>query len=388
MKTRITVSSPIADTPRVAQVRGMFDLQADATSSVEWNVDLPIEEKPWSIGLIVGPSGCGKSTIARQLWPAQYGVSSAIAWPASQSVLDAFPASMPIREVTALLSCVGFSSPPAWLRPFHVLSTGQQFRVTLARLLAEAIGGAAGSDPSPQGQAHGRLAVPPIVFDEFTSVVDRTVAQVGSAALARAVRQRRLQFVAVTCHEDVEDWLQPDWVYRPAERAFAWRSLRQRRPTIRLEITRCNASAWALFAPHHYLSDNLNGSCVAFLATWQDRPICFSAWLPFVGGGFPARREHRTVCLPDYQGIGIGNAVSDTIASMWRGLGYRATSTTTHPAMIESRRRSPNWKMTRKPSFAAGNENGFKHATTRLTASFQYVGSAMNQLQARMLLGQ
>jgi GNAT superfamily N-acetyltransferase len=217
-------------------------------------------------------------------------------------------------------------------------------------------------------------------------VVDRTVAQVGSAAVAKAVRSRGLQFIAVTCHEDVEPWLNPDWVYRPAERTFAWRLLRQR-PVVALDIIRVEASAWRLFAPHHYLSDSLNKSAVCFVAFWNLHPVAFSAWLPFVGAGFPGRREHRTVTLPDYQGVGIGNAVSDTIASMWRGLGYRPTSTTTHPAMIESRRRSASWRMHRAPAFAAGNEGGMKHATTRLTASFTYIGQAMNPIQARMLLG-
>ncbi len=74
-----------------------------------------------------------------------------------------------------------------------------------------------------------------------------------------------------------------------------------------------------LFAPHHYLSDALNKSAVCFLASWWDRPVSFSAWLPFVGAGFPGRREHRTVTLPDYQGVGIGNAVSDCIASACGG---------------------------------------------------------------------
>ena len=57
-------------------------------------------------------------------------------------------------------------------------------------------------------------------MDEYTSVVDRTVAQVGSAAAARAVRGHGLRFVAVTCHDDVIPWLQPDWVYQPAESRF------------------------------------------------------------------------------------------------------------------------------------------------------------------------
>src|SRR5437763_7326963 len=188
---RITVSSPVVDSPRVQQVRGIFDLSADPTSSLEWDAELPLAERPWHLGLIVGPSGCGKSTIARHLWPTSGEPTTP--WPADASILDGFPAALGIKDVTEILSSVGFSSPPAWLRPFHVLSTGQQFRVTLARLIAEAL-----ANPTP-----GR----PIVFDEYTSVVDRTVARVGSAALEKVVRRRGLRFVAVTCHEDVEAWL-------------------------------------------------------------------------------------------------------------------------------------------------------------------------------------
>src|SRR5437588_334440 len=138
MQTTITVESPIEDTPRVAQVRGIFDLPEEKTSCLTWQVILPIESRSWNIGLIVGPSGCGKSTIARQMWSQPWHFSNSLAWPTTKSVLDAFPNSMPVKEVVAFLSAVGFSSPPAWLRPFHVLSTGQQFRATLARLLAEA----------------------------------------------------------------------------------------------------------------------------------------------------------------------------------------------------------------------------------------------------------
>ncbi|MFO0845888.1 MAG: ABC transporter ATP-binding protein [Gemmataceae bacterium] len=364
----IIVESPVVESPRVQQLRGLFDLPAERTSRLEWSVNLPLSQREWNIGLITGPSGCGKSTIARRLWPDEVARSSSLAWPADRSVLDAFPQELSIHDVTGLLSSVGFSSPPAWLRPFGVLSTGQRFRVELARLLAE--------------------AGPLIVHDEYTSVVDRTVAQVGSAAVARAVRSRGLRFVAVTCHDDVLDWLQPDWVYRPAEGEFAWRRLR-RRPAIRLDVRRCSARPWRLFAPHHYLSHSLAASAVCFLATWAGRPVAFSSWLPFVGAGRPARREHRTVTLPDYQGVGIGHALSGLIAALWRGLGYRALSTTTHPAMIAARRRSPFWVMRRAPSLAAGRESrlpSLRHATTRLTAGFEYTGPALPRRLAQTLL--
>jgi ABC-type lipoprotein export system ATPase subunit/GNAT superfamily N-acetyltransferase len=366
----IIVESPVVASPRVAQVRGLFDLKEQAVNRVAWDVDLPLADHPWNIGLIVGPSGCGKTTIARHLWP---DAGPAFSWPAGRSLLDAFPESLSIKEVVEFLSAVGFSSPVAWLRPFAVLSTGQQFRVTLARLLAEAL-----ANPSSDGR--------PLVFDEYTSVVDRTVAQIGSAAVAKAVRQRGLRFVAVTCHEDVEAWLNPDWVYRPAERRFARRSL-CRRPRIVLDITRCTAAWWPVFAAHHYLSHGLAHSAVCFLATWKGRPVAFSAWLPFVGAGPPARREHRTVTLPDYQGVGIGNALSATIASLWKALGYRATSTTTHPAMIRARLRSKLWVMRRRPSLASGREGKLRHATTRLTAGFEYVGPPLPLPLARALLG-
>ena len=131
--TTISVSVPIQRTPRVQQVEGLFDLAPARQAEVRWDVTLPIEERPWHIGLIVGPSGCGKSTIARRLWP--FHLAYEPAWPADQAILDAFPKDLSIKEIVALLSSVGFSSPPAWLRPFHVLSTGQQFRVRLAVLL-------------------------------------------------------------------------------------------------------------------------------------------------------------------------------------------------------------------------------------------------------------
>ena len=276
MKTTITVETPIVDSPRVAQVRGLFDLPRCQRSTVTWTVDLPIEQRPWQIGLVVGPSGCGKSTLARRLWLEALDHGAALKHIGRGCIVDAFPDNWSIADITELLSSVGLASPPCWLRPFGVLSTGQQFRVTLALLLA--------STPL------GGLAV----CDEYTSVVDRTVAQVGSHAVARTVRARGLRFIAVTCHEDVQDWLQPDWVYRPAENAFSWRCL-QRRPKIQLDVIRCKASAWPLFAPHHYLSQAHCPGAVCFLALWSERPVAFSSWLPFFGRS-PRARARASHC--------------------------------------------------------------------------------------------
>jgi hypothetical protein len=348
-------------------VEGLFDIAPTQKSQVEWDVRLPLEERPWNIGLIVGPSGCGKSTVARTMFDTLYGAQDSLpAWPGNQSILDGFPPGMPIKEVVELLSSVGFSSPPAWLRPFRVLSTGEQFRVTLARLLA---------------------SVPDmVVMDEYTSVVDRTVARIGSAALAKTVRRLGRKFIAITCHEDVADWLQPDWVYRPAINTFAWRLL-QRRPSIHLEITRCRLEAWSLFRRHHYLNTRLSPFAQAFLATWEGRPVAFTSWIHSLTK-FGGRREHRTVTLPDYQGVGIGMAVSNFCASLYTALGQRATSTTSHPAFIAARRRSPDWRVIRSPALGIGRSKipGLRHARARLTAGFEYIGPPLDPRLAQRIM--
>jgi energy-coupling factor transporter ATP-binding protein EcfA2/GNAT superfamily N-acetyltransferase len=367
LEAHVIVDTPIVRSARVAQVEGLFDIPPTQTSQLEWDVHLPLEEKPWHIGLIVGPSGCGKSTVARALFGTLFNVQESLpAWPDNQSILDGFPQGMPVKEVVGLLSSVGFSSPPAWLRPFRVLSMGEQFRVTLARLLAY---------------------VPDmVVMDEYTSVVDRTVAQIGSAALARTVRRLGRKFIAVTCHEDVEAWLQPDWIYRPASNTFAWRFL-QRRPTIQLTISRCRLEAWALFRRHHYLSTRLSPFAQAFLATWHGRPVAFSSWIHALVK-YGGRREHRTVTLPDYQGVGIGMAVSSFCAALYSALGQRATSTTSHPAFIAARLRSQDWRMIRAPALGSGKSKipGLRHARARLTAGFEYIGPPLDRRLAKQIM--
>lgn len=379
MKTTIRVSSEVVRSPRVLQVEGIFDVPPAEQVKLGWEVDLPIETRSWNVGLIVGPSGSGKTTVAKDLFGGQLERFTELqhAWDGRRSLLDSFPAALGIRDIVELLSSVGFSSPPAWVRPFGVLSNGEQFRVMMARVLAE----------TPVDEV--------AVVDEFTSVVDRTVARIGSSAIAKTVRRRGGRFVAVTCHEDVEEWLQPDWVYRPTGNIFTWRSL-QRRPPIHLEVFRTHHSAWRLFKHHHYLTDALNKAAFCFVAfakfeDFGERLVAFDAWLPFFGklkDERQGRRGHRTVCLPDFQGVGIGNALFSHLARMWKGLGMRAFSGTAHPAEIASRKRNPAWLMTREPGFTAKGTHTIdrRRAANRLMASFEWIGDGMDPKEAHGLL--
>ena len=360
MRATIERTTPIQRTGRVIQLEGMFDVPPTEASTLTWEVDLPLEDDPWHVGLIVGPSGSGKTTIARHLWPDQ--VARRFEWPTDRAVVDAFPPGLGVKEVVALLSSVGFSSPPAWLRPFGVLSNGEQFRATVARRLAEDDG--------------------LTVIDEFTSVVDRTVAQIGSCAIATAVRKRGRRFIAVSCHYDIEDWLQPDWTYQPHTGAFTWRSV-QPRPGITLDVVRCDRSAWRLFGPHHYLSESLAPSAVCFAGLWDDHPVVFLAVLPFPHPSYRnAYRAHRLVTLPDYQGVGLGNRFCDHLAGVYHSLGRPFFVTTGHPARVGTLSRNPRWAMTRAASTTTGTGDAgvgrhMRRASSRLTSGFRYVGPAV-----------
>lgn len=354
-RAHIVRESSIVQTARVMQMQGIFDVAPSSTSREEWLVDLPLDEKPWQIGMIVGPSGCGKTTIARELFGAD--IVEKQEWPPDKSILDGFPANMGIKDIVANLSAVGFSAPPSWLRPFHVLSNGQQFRVMIARALAD--------------------NRPLTVVDEFTSVVDRTVAQIGSHAIAKAIRRTpSRKFVAVACHYDILEWLQPDWVFYPESMKFEWR-LVQPRPAIQLNVRRVHYSAWNFFKKHHYMSAELNNVAHCFVAFLNGAPIAFYAVLPFPHAHRPGWRATRAVVLPDYQGAGISTALTDWIASVYSASGKPFFASTSNPALIKHHARSPLWKMTKEPKLAAGNRGrtiGKFGGTGRLSASFEYVG--------------
>jgi hypothetical protein len=355
----VLIESKIVDSFRVAQVRGMFDVPSAPTVKHEWKVKIPIEGLAWQIGLIVGPSGSGKTTIGRRLFP-EARFHEKYSWPTEAAIVDAFPEKLGAKDITQALSSVGFSSPPHWLKRFEHLSNGQKFRCELARLMLE-------DDPL-------------VIFDEFTSVIDREAAQVSCAAIEKALRRRQKpQLIALSCHFDIIDWLNPDWVYNASTGEFARRRLR-RRPTIELSIHPATSQVWPLFSGHHYLTRKIGRSAKCFVAMWSGVPVAFTSYVNLIHDKIrDARREHRTVVLPDFQGVGIGNAVSEWLGEHLRSQGLRFWSTTSHPAMIRHRDASSKWKLKRFGYASPSGRTELRRlregrSCNRRTASFEYVG--------------
>jgi GNAT superfamily N-acetyltransferase len=363
----VNVSCPVHDSFRVQQVAGMFDVPVAERAAASFAVEVPGPEEAWQIGLIVGPSGSGKTTIARRAFGPCW--TDEPSWPIDRAVVDCFGA-LSAKQITGLLTAVGFSSPPAWIKPYAVLSGGERFRCDLARSLALALE----SGAEPPGDSRRIVA-----FDEFTSVVDRNVAQIGSAAVSKSIRNGNIpcRFVAVTCHYDVAEWLEPDWMVDMAERTCQRRRLR--RPEIEIELYRCRHRLWKLFAPHHYLTGSLSETARCYAAWWKGSPVSFCATLPVIG-----RKNHwrisRVVTLPDYQGVGIGMRVAEAVCDLHRQQGHRINVTASHPALIAHCRKSPRWRTARVLKTGSGKTAafipGYRSSTGRAVVSFEYLGGS------------
>lgn len=349
---------------RVASLMGTYDLQSNKVSEhFVGDIDLP---KVWNVGVIVGRSGTGKTTIAKELF-GQYIKDFKYN---AECVLDDFPEDATMHDIEMALTSVGFASAPSWLKPYAVLSNGEKMRCDIARCMCEK------NDI--------------IVFDEFTSVVDREVAKVSSFAIQKAIRKKGIKFVAVSCHDDIIQYLMPDWVFNTNTMTFSLLDVetqkknREKFSVELYQITDPNEKRqmWKVFAKYHYLSSNFNPSAKTFVGYINGRLAAFCGVCHFCHPRMDAWREHRSVVLPDYQGVGIGTAFTDAVAQYFKDNGKRFITTTSNPAAIWSRRKSLKWKCTafgRKKRSVRNNAKEYYNkkqnsSEKRITASFEYIG--------------
>lgn len=358
----------IERTLRVEMLGSMFDVPIEDKLSVSLSGSLSdLESRSWNIGLIVGPSGSGKSLTLNEL----FGKPKIYTWE-KRSIIDDFSSDLSMEAIASVCSSVGFNTIPAWLRPFNVLSNGEQFRAEISRRLL---------DSNSNG---------PICIDEFTSVVDRQVAQITSHSVQKYVRSKGLKLVAASCHYDIIPWLQPDWILEPGDPLrFQWREL-QSRPKLNVSISRVQYKAWDLFKKYHYINQDLNKAARCYGLFINDKIASFSSVLyrphPRVSD---IMGLSRSVTLPDFQGLGLSSILSDTLGAAYKSLGKRLHSYPNHPAYIRTRQRSSNWLQVKEAgtfSPARGKNSTVEGFGGKRCAVFMYVGEAMNLEDAKNLI--
>lgn len=302
-----------------------FDIQNQESTSVKIPINFSeCQTFDWNIGVIYGGSGTGKTTLL-----SEFGDLSDSVFDAKKPLISNFDFLEP-KEATFLLSAMGLSSVPTWLRPFGALSNGEQYRAELAYKVASA----------KDGQT--------ILIDEYTSVVDRDVAKAMSNALQKYIRRNNKRIILSSCHFDIMEWLIPDWTYSPLKGRVERHDCRlKKRPKIELQIFRCRYATWEIFKQYHYLSESLNKASKCFLITWNEKPVAFFGILPFPHGHIKnGYRVSRVVVLPDYQGLGIGGRLLDYMSSIYKKEGCTMYIKTSNPALWNNMDKSGNWKMT------------------------------------------
>ena len=319
---------------RTARVKSLFN----AENGCNWDrvVELPIEDMEWKIGLIVGASGSGKTSIGSRIFPEPIHDLYA-GWDNSRPIVDCIDPEGDFNKVTGMLSAVGLGDVPSWLRPFNVLSNGEKFRAGLARLACE----------RPDH----------VVVDEFTSVIDRQIAKVGAAAFSKTWKKGPGQIVLLSCHYDIIEWLQPDWVYDMNEARFFNRDCLRRRPELNLEIYKVKGTVFRHFKPHYYLDLPAPVAAEYFVGVIGNEPVCHLAVCPLFTAG--AYRSTRLVVMPEWQGIGVGTQFLDAICQYHLDGNGRCGHKlpvffhTSHPQLCGALRHSKKWIQTGASLFGA-----------------------------------
>jgi ABC-type ATPase with predicted acetyltransferase domain len=248
----------------------------------------------------------------------------------ARPIIDQFPAHMTYDECQQQLCSVGLTSVPCWIRPAYTLSNGQKFRAEVAIRVAVQ------SDLS--------------IIDEWTSVVDRTVAKVMSHSIQKFARKSNRKIILLSCHADVIDWLQPDWIIDCNTDQFTCRRElpRVRTEKLRFNVRQCNKLFWKMFSKYHYLSSDEppgESTCFGLFESETNAIVGFIAYSAYIPGNRSTRHSNRLVIHPDYCGIGLGHLLSNATAKEMTRRGFRVFAKNSSKPRHVALSKDKKWKL-------------------------------------------
>lgn len=325
----VRLESPVSQSYRCRKAADSVNLDVKKKSIHELSISADLETK-YNIGLIFGASGSGKSTLAKKI----YG-DSCFGRPVDlkRPIIEQFPSTLSYEQCVSLLTGVGLTSIPCWVRPAGTLSNGQTARAHAALRC--------GSDTDQE-----------IVIDEWTSVVDRDVARVMSHSIQKFARKQKKKIVLISCHADVIEWLNPDWVIDCNTQTYTNRrdtvGAFKRSDRLRLDIKECPKSAWKYFSKYHYLSEKLPGGTIFCFGLFRgDDQIGFNCFACYSMVDRKLYHSNRVVIHPDYVGLGLGIKLATECSQIMHDRGYRIKAKFTSPAMYKHRKNHLRWRCTK-----------------------------------------
>jgi energy-coupling factor transporter ATP-binding protein EcfA2 len=359
----VRLESPIATSFRCTMAANSLDIDVKKKSVHELNIKADLQS-PWNMGLIVGASGSGKTTLARQIFGDacfDFEVDE------TKPVLDQFPDDWNYEQCQNALNGIGLSQVPCWIRPMYTLSNGQKTRAIAALQLAK------------QND---------FVVDEWTSVVDRTVAKSMSHCLQKHARATQRRVVAVSCHYDVLEWLNPDWVLDCNKGEYIDRRLlRQsfkRTEQLQFDIRPIGRESWKYFSKYHYLSDQLPGGVIKLFGLFHGNDQigfqCFANYTPCRKGDKMKMHSNRTVIHPDYVGLGLGMRLIELTSHIMHKDGFDVWAKFSSVPVARAFEKSKNWKLCNVARFTGTGggtmlrKAGFRQAVKTYSYHFEPIG--------------
>lgn len=185
-KSKKPLVSRVKPDKATSLVEKCFDYKFTGENKV-YPFEVPPEVLKMDVNIIqiVGPSGSGKSTILKAFEKAGWHFPKK-KFDNRKAIISNFPDNN--TDGMYALQAVGLSSMPVLVRPRNVLSTGEGFRADMALNLEDKV-----------------------MIDEYTSVIDRKVAQAASRGIGRLIRSKGYKNVILCgCHKDIVECLKPD----------------------------------------------------------------------------------------------------------------------------------------------------------------------------------
>jgi len=289
-KIKYELSSEVFNTFRCQAAANSLDIDVKKKSKHSVEIDNVAIPNEWNVGIIYGASGSGKTTMAKHLFGNDI---FQVSLDENLPIIDQLPKEFNYDQCASILNGIGLNSVPCWIRPIKTLSNGQKARAEAAYLMCK---------------------TDLVCIDEWTSVVDRTVAKAMSLCINKFAKKFNKKIILLSCHYDILEWLQPDWLIDCNKQEFILPKSKDfffnEREQIEFTIKEVDRKSWKYFSKYHYLSEHLPGGKIYLYGLFHgENQIgfqCFANYTPHKPGTTIIYHSNRTVIHPDYNGMGLG----------------------------------------------------------------------------------